>query len=102
MKKLLTLSVAALAISAAPALADNHSDGKKGGMFAKHDTNGDGVISKSEFLAHAEERFATMDADGNGEVSKDEAKAGKEKMRERVKERREKIKEHRNGDDSAE
>ena len=81
MKKLLTLSAVALAVSISPVMADSHGD-KQGKMFEKHDTNGDGVISKSEFLAHAEERFAKMDQDGNGEISKDEAKAGKKKMRE--------------------
>lgn len=86
MKKLLTLSMFILAVSVTGALADEHQGGKAK-MFEKHDTNGDGVISKSEFLAQVEERFAKMDQDGNGEISKDEAKAGKKKMRENVKER---------------
>ena len=59
-------------------------------MFEKHDTNGDGVISKAEFLTHAEERFSKMDVDGDGNVTKDEAKAAKEKMREKWKEMKDK------------
>lgn len=90
MKKLLTFGAVALALSVTPALADNHGDsGKKGKMFEKHDTNGDGVISKDEFLNHAEERFSNIDADGDGSVSKEEAKARHEAMKEKRKERRE-------------
>ncbi len=98
MKKLLALGACAFAFSVTPALADHHEGGDhKGKMFEKHDTNGDGVISKDEFLTHAaekaEERFAKMDADGNGEVSKEEAAAAKEKWREKMKEYKEKRKE---------
>lgn len=74
-------------MSAPVVFADNHG-GKGGKMFEKHDTNGDGVISKAEFLTHAEERFAKMDADGNGEISKEEAKAYKKAMKEKRKERK--------------
>ncbi len=98
MKKLFLLSAAALALMATPALADNHSDkGPKGGgkMFEKHDTNGDGVVSESEFLEEAKGRFSKMDTDGNGEVTQDEAKAAHEAMREKRKEMREKRKEMR-------
>lgn len=91
MRKILALGVCALAFSATPALADHHKGGDhKGKMFEKHDTNGDGVISKDEFLKGAEERFSKMDTDGNGEVTKEEAKAAHEKMREKIKEYREK------------
>lgn len=89
MKKLLALSAVALAFTVTPALAEEHGDkGDKGKMFEKHDTNSDGVISKDEFLYHAEKRFVEMDADGNGEVSKDEAKAAHDAMREKMKERK--------------
>lgn len=99
MKKLLMLSAVLLTASAVPAFADSHG-GKhhKGKMFEKHDTNGDGVISKDEFLGHAQERFSKMDADGNGEVSKEEAKAAHEKMREKFQERREERKERQSGE----
>lgn len=97
MKKLLAITAVALTFGAAPALADNHSDdGKKGGMFEQHDTNGDGVVSKSEFLAKAEERFAKMDLDGNGEVSKEEAKNARKAMREKMQAKREARQEKRN------
>ncbi len=83
MKKLLTLGAFALAFSATPALADHHGGEHKGDMFAKHDTNGDGVVSEAEFLEHAKERFSKMDTDGNGEVSKEETEAMKAKWKEK-------------------
>lgn len=94
MKRVMILSATILAFSAVPALAESgEHQGPKGGMFTKHDTNGDGVISEDEFLDHAKERFGNIDADGDGTVSKEEAKAGHEKkraeMKERMKERRE-------------
>jgi hypothetical protein len=42
-------------------------------MLEGADTNGDGMISKPEFLAHAEKHFAEMDRDKSGQLSKDEA-----------------------------
>ena len=41
-------------------------------MLEGADTNGDGMISKPEFLAHAEKHFAEMDRDKSGQLSKDE------------------------------
>lgn len=92
MKKLFVLTVATVLFASPSAFADDHEAGKrdKGAMFEKHDTNGDGSISKAEFLSHAEERFAKMDADGNGEITKDEAQAKKAEWKEKMKERREK------------
>lgn len=42
-------------------------------MLEGADTNGDGLISKPEFLAHAERHFSEMDRDKDGQLSKDEA-----------------------------
>jgi len=55
-------------------------------MQHRLDTNGDGVVSKAEFLAHAEERFSKIDQDGSGDISKNEGKEAHKKMRERKKE----------------
>ncbi len=89
MKKLLAFTVVALVFTAAPALADHHGgEGHKGDMFAKHDSDGNGVITEAEFLDHAKERFSKMDADGNGEVTQDEARAMKSKWKEKLKEKR--------------
>lgn len=94
MKKLTILTALAVMVSVPYALAEEggRGHGKHGGkkMFERHDTNGDGVISKSEFIASAEERFKKMDADGNGEISKDEIKAHHAKMKDKWKAMKEK------------
>ena len=36
------------------------------------DTNGDGSISKQEFMAGCEKRFQKMDANGDGQITKQE------------------------------
>lgn len=73
------LSVSLLGV---PALADGHGNhgnnsgegqkGSKGDRFARADSNGDGAISRDEFMALAGQRFSKMDADGNGSLSADE------------------------------
>lgn len=50
-----------------------HAAGK-----TKMDTSGDGVVTFTEFAAHADTRFNTADADANGFVTKDERKAAKQ------------------------
>lgn len=81
MKKLMILTVAIFAVSTMPVLAEGGKKGERGGMFGTHDTNGDGVISKSEFIGHAEERFSKMDMDGSGDVTPEEAKEARQAMR---------------------
>lgn len=105
MKKLMAFTAVAMAISMTPALAEHHEGKKgdhKGKMFEKHDTNGDGVISKDEFLSHATERFNKMDADGNGEVTKEEGEAAHEAMREKMKEKRAERKAKRDASEGSE
>ena len=63
--------------------------------FSKMDSDGDGVISKDEFLARHQSRFAQVDTDGDGVVSEDEKAAAKEARRAKREERRAKIKERR-------
>lgn len=96
MKKLLMLAAAILMFQSLPAFADTHEgDKKKMEREIKGDTNGDGVISKSEFLDRAEERFSGMDANGDGSIDREEAKAAHAKKREEMKERKEQLKEKR-------
>lgn len=73
----------------------HHKGHHKGGKFAMHDTDGDGVISKSEFMKIHEERFSEIDTDGSGDLSKEEIKAMKGKMKDKGKGMREKFKEKR-------
>jgi Ca2+-binding EF-hand superfamily protein len=56
-------------------------DGMK--MLARADTNGDKTVSKAEFRAAAEARFAKADANNDGTISADEHKAGRGKWRDR-------------------
>lgn len=88
MKKLFLAAVAisALSIGATTAMADNHGDhGNKGKMMERVDTDGDGQVSKAEFMAKHEEKFTKMDANGDGFVSKDEMKDAKGKMKDKMK-----------------
>ena len=100
MKKILLLTAAILVFQATPVFADDHQGGdKKGKMFEKHDTNGDGVISEAEFIAKAKAKFSEMDADGDGNITKEEGKKAHEakraKRKEKMKEKRDEWKEKR-------
>lgn len=56
--------------------------GPRGGqMFDKMDADADGNVSKEEFLKGAEERFSKMDLDGNGTVTREEAQEAHAKMK---------------------
>ncbi len=98
MKKLLLLTAAGLILQATPVLAEHHGDkhgGKKGQMFAKYDTNGDGAISEAEFLEKAKKKFAEKDTNGDGAISQDEAKAAHKEKRGARKEKRQERRENR-------
>lgn len=43
-----------------------------GSGMARADGDGDGRVSKAEFIARADERFATLDKNGDGQLSPDE------------------------------
>ena len=51
-----------------------------GKMLEKIDIDKDGKISKQEWQAHHDERFAELDADKDGAISQDEFKAHHQKM----------------------
>lgn len=46
---------------------------------AELDTDGNGEVSKTEFMTYQEKRFAEMDSDGNGSVTDAEHKAATQK-----------------------
>ena len=75
-KKLVLLSSMAIMLSA-PAFAEKGSDdtGHHGGKMEALDTNGDGMISKDEFMDAHIKRFEKMDSNSDGNVSMDEIKA---------------------------
>lgn len=45
------------------------------------DTDGNGAISKSEFMAQAESRFSKMDSDGDGQITKEERSGMRDKFK---------------------
>ena len=53
-------------------VADSH--GGKHCKMKKMDADGDGTVSKDEFMAHAEEKFSRKDKNGDGVLSSDEMK----------------------------
>lgn len=52
-------------------------------MFKRMDTNGDGVISKQEFMDQAEKRFKRLDANGDGQITREELENAAQNMRQR-------------------
>lgn len=50
--------------------------------FEKMDANGDGKVSKEEWVKARESRFSAMDKNSDGFIDKDEWQAKREKMRE--------------------
>lgn len=98
--QLLGTALLAVCVGAGVTFADHHEGGKEGGKkhehgkrhkmhFEKRDSDGNGEISKAEWLAGAEARFGNMDADSDGAVTSEEWKAGHEAMRKRWKEHHE-------------
>lgn len=64
------------------AYAKTHRGGAKaGGIFSKMDSNGDGVVTREEVAANPKlaRRFDAADADHDGRVTPEEAKAAKGK-----------------------
>ncbi len=94
MNKMLMLGVAALSMAVAmPAKAEPEHGGKKGkDLFAVHDTNSDGKVTKEEFVAGAEKKFTEMDTNKDGAISKEEHEARKAEWKKKMKEHREKFK----------
>jgi hypothetical protein len=58
--------------------------------FDKLDTNKDGKISRDEYMAKCTNRFKAMDANNDGFVTQEEYDRAREKVKEKMMERREK------------
>lgn len=85
-----TSIILCLMLSATFSFAGHHEEGgKKGKRFKEMDTDGDNKLSKSEFMAAQEKRFAKMDANSDGFVTRDEKKSFK-KMKKAMKKKNKK------------
>lgn len=68
-----TLLVAGLAVTGSTALARGEGDGSRHGMnFEALDADGNGEVTREEMRAAREGRFMEADADGDGRLSRDE------------------------------
>jgi len=80
----LALGASNLALAATATDGSAPPQGQMPGKMQQHmqemDSNGDGNISKQEFLANCEKRFARMDSNGDGQISPQEREQMKAKM----------------------
>ena len=70
-------------------------------MMEKVDTNQDGQIDLSEYLAQAEERFRKLDLDSDGFVTKEEHRQAAKEMRKKHREKRKEWLEKRRSEEEA-
>ncbi|MEO9131960.1 MAG: hypothetical protein ABI240_12200, partial [Sphingomonas sp.] len=72
MRKLFLAAALAGTMLGGAAIAGQDAPKGRGGAMMRADTNGDGNISRAEFMAQAEARFARMDKNGDGFITADE------------------------------
>ena len=76
----LILGAAVTGLMTVPAMAGHHEEGeKKSERHHPADLDGDGFLSKAEFLKKKEAHFDKMDANGDGLLSKEERQGGHKK-----------------------
>lgn len=81
------LGTPAVAQTAAPVAQPADTDapvpggGMRRGGLMRADANGDGVVTREEVIADADRRFAALDTDRNGTVSRDEMQAARSARR---------------------
>jgi hypothetical protein len=78
MKKILTAALLGATMLAGSAIAAPQDHPMRGDMLAKTDANGDGTITKAEFLAGVDTHFAKLDVNKDGKISKEERPGGAE------------------------
>ena len=93
-KNIVMLAAVILMCQATSVFAEDKPEKPRHEKHMSHDSDGDGMISESEFLAKAKERFAKMDANDDGKISREEAQKARQNKREKMKEFREKRQEN--------
>lgn len=86
-KTILILALATSAITAAAQGAQTTPAAPpppRGNPMMRADANGDGVVTRAEAIAEADQRFAMMDTNRDGQFSADEMQAARGMMRERM------------------
>ncbi len=53
----------------------------RGGGLMRADANHDGIVTRDEVIADADRRFAAMDTDGDGKLSREEMRAARQARR---------------------
>ena len=81
MKSIIILT--ALGIASAASLANAAPEGRGGDRLKAADTNGDGMISREEAkaLPRLAKHFDELDTDKNGQLTREELRAGHQKRR---------------------
>ena len=72
MKPITLISIALIAATATPALAQlgmMRGGGDGADWFAKADANGDDVVTRAEFMAYRDGNFGRLDRNGDGAIS---------------------------------
>ncbi|RBP53285.1 hypothetical protein [Arenicella xantha] len=70
-------------------------------MLKRIDTNQDGQVDRAEYMASAEERFASMDLNSDGYVTPEEHREAGKIMREKHREMRKQMREERRAEREA-
>lgn len=74
MKTIAIILAGATALTAMPAAAQRFGNGEGLQQFEQADSNGDGLITRGEFVAARNARFDKMDRNGDGVVDKSDFK----------------------------
>jgi hypothetical protein len=77
---MIALAIGSAAIGGGALAQDRPDDGARrgGGMgMMRADANGDGVVTRAEYGAQVDARFARMDANGDGKIDGDETLRGR-------------------------
>jgi Ca2+-binding EF-hand superfamily protein len=85
-----TALIGSFAFGSTAVLAEYSKGDKQMKMMERVDTDGNGVITKEEFMARHEEMFAKIDSDNDGSLTKEEMQTARQDMKKKWKEMKDK------------